>query len=69
MGREFSEEDRSRIDVEWWIRSIRSTPIDFSTAWEYQTGALPGSISWKKMESSMALRFHECEVSERIDLK
>jgi hypothetical protein len=31
--------------------SIRSTPIDFSTAWEYQICVFPGSISWKKMEN------------------
>ena len=28
--------------------SIRSTPIDFSTAWEYQICVFPGSISWNK---------------------
>src|ERR1700722_16062303 len=50
-------------------KSIRSTPIDFLIAWEYQTCVSQGVFPGIKMENSMASKFHECEVSERINLK
>jgi hypothetical protein len=55
--------------MEWWISIHQECPIDFLIAWGYQTCVSQGVFPGIKTEKSMASRFHECEVSERIDLK